>query len=75
MGIPVSLSTGVTAGRVWLGDRSQAGIVQTAGLSVLSDDKGANFDNNTVTYKAEARVNAAILRPDAFIYGDLNGTT
>jgi HK97 family phage major capsid protein len=71
-GIPVYQSTFVTAGFVMVGDWTKAGIVQVDGLAILTDDRGDNFDNNTVTFKAEARVALAVTRPDAFIYGELD---
>ena len=66
-GVPVFTSTFVTAGNAIVGDWSKIGIVQVDGLSVQTDDRGDNFDNNTVTFKAEARVALAVLDPTAFI--------
>ena len=68
-GIPVFTSTFVTVGRTIVGDWSKAGIVQVDGLGILTDDRGGNFDNNTVTFKAEARVALAVLDPTAFVAG------
>jgi HK97 family phage major capsid protein len=70
-GLPVYQTTFVPEGKALIGDWNRVGIVQVDGLAVLTDDRGDNFDNNTVTFKAEARVALAVLRTDAFIYGDL----
>jgi HK97 family phage major capsid protein len=70
-GIPVFQTTFVDEGEVIVGDWSRVGIVQVEGLGILTDDRGDNFDNNTVTFKAEARVAPAVLRPDAFIVAEL----
>ena len=68
-GIPVYTSTFVTAGQIVVGDWSKVGIVQQDGLQILTDDRGDNFDNNTVTFKAEANVALAVLDPAAFVHG------
>jgi HK97 family phage major capsid protein len=70
-GLPVYQTTFIPVGKALVGDWNRVGIVQVDGLAVLTDDRGDNFDNNTVTFKAEARVALAVLRTDAFIYGDL----
>jgi HK97 family phage major capsid protein len=70
-GLPVYQTTFIPEGKALVGDWNRVGIVQVDGLAVLTDDRGDNFDNNTVTFKAEARVALAVLRTDAFIYGDL----
>lgn len=75
MGIPVYLSTFVAEDKVLVGDWTKATIVQVDGLSVASDDRGDNFDNNTVTYKIESRVALAVLQPAAFVYGDLGNVS
>ena len=75
MGVPVYLSTFIAEDKVLVGDWSKATIIQTDGLAVLSDPYGDNFDNNTVTYKVEARVGLAVLQPAAFIYGDLGNVS
>lgn len=74
-GIPVFETTFIPEDKVLVGDWSKVGIVQTEGLSVLTDDRGDNFDNNTVTWKVEARVGLAVLQPDAFIFGDLGNVS
>lgn len=71
-GVPVFTTTFVPSTKILVGDWNQVGIVQVEGLSILTDDRGDNFDNNTITWKAEARVALAVLRPDAFIYADLD---
>lgn len=68
-GVPVFTSTFVDAGEAVVGDWSKVGIVQVDGLTVQTDDRGDNFDNNTVTFKAEARVALAVLDPNAFVHG------
>ncbi len=74
-GIPVYETTFVPEDKVIVGDWTKAGIVQTEGLSVQTDDRGDNFDNNTVTWKVEARVELAVLQPAAFVYADLGNVT
>jgi len=74
-GIPVFQTTFIPAGKVLVGDWNRVTIGQTDGLSVSTDDRGDNFDNNTVTWKVEARVVLAVLQPAAFIWGDLNSVT
>jgi len=70
-GIPVYQTTFIPEDKVLVGDWSQATIVQTDGLSISTDDRGDNFDNNTVTWKIEARVALAVKQPGAFIFADL----
>jgi HK97 family phage major capsid protein len=74
-GIPVYETTFIPEDKVIVGDWTKAGIVQTEGLSVQTDDRGDNFDNNTVTWKVEARVELAVLQPAAFVYADLGNVT
>ena len=74
-GIPVFETTFIPEDKVLVGDWTKATIVQTDGLSVQTDDRGDNFDNNTVTWKVEARVNLAVLQPAAFVYADLGNVT
>jgi len=74
-GIPVYETTFIPEDKVLVGDWTKVGIVQTEGLSVMTDDKGDNFDNNTVTWKVEARVALAILQPAAFVFGDLGNVS
>jgi len=74
-GIPVFETTFIPEDKVLVGDWSKATIVQTDGLSVQTDDRGDNFDNNTVTWKVEARVNLAVLQPAAFVFADLGNVT
>lgn len=74
-GIPVYETTFIPEDKVIVGDWSKATIVQTDGLSVQTDDRGDNFDNNTVTWKVEARVGLAVLQPAAFVYADLGNVS
>jgi len=74
-GIPVYETTFIPEDKVIVGDWTKAGIVQTEGLSVQTDDRGDNFDNNTVPWKVEARVELAVLQPAAFCYADLGNVT
>lgn len=74
-GIPVYETTFIPEDKVIVGDWTKAGIVQTEGLSVQTDDRGDNFDNNTVTWKVEARVELAVLQPAAFCYADLGNVS
>lgn len=71
MGIPLIKTPASNLGnnKVLLGDFTKAKIVQAEGLSVtMSEHDDQNFRKNLVTVKCEARVNLAILRPDAFSY-------
>jgi HK97 family phage major capsid protein len=74
-GIPVFESTFIPEDKVLVGDWTKAAIVQTDGLSISTDDKGDNFDNNTVTWKVEARVALAVLQPAAFVFADLGNVS
>lgn len=74
-GIPVFETTFIPEDKVLVGDWTKVGIVQTEGLSVQTDDRGDNFDNNTVTWKVEARVGLAVLQPAAFVFGDLGNVS
>lgn len=74
-GIPVYETTFIPEDKVLVGDWTKATIVQTDGLSVQTDDRGDNFDNNTVTWKIEARVNLAVLQPAAFVFADLGNVS
>lgn len=55
--------------RIIMGDWSKAKIIQTEGLSVnMYEQDQDNVVRNLITIKAEARVDQAILRTDAFAY-------
>jgi HK97 family phage major capsid protein len=71
-GLPVFESTFVAEDKVIVGDWNQVQIVQADGLRVEAFEQDAdNVTKNLVTVRAEARVGLAILRPDAFVFGDL----
>jgi HK97 family phage major capsid protein len=76
-GVPVfrTKASYIGTDKMLIGDWSRAAIIQTDGLTVNTYDQDQdNVIRNLVTVKAEARVNLAILRPDAFIYAGA-GTT
>lgn len=71
-GVPVVEATFVPADKVLVGDWSRAEIVQSSGLNLdFSFENGTNFIQNAVTAKVEQREGLAILRPNAFVFGDL----
>lgn len=57
--------------KILVGDWSKAAIIQTEGLSVGQFEQDQdNVIKNLVTVRVESRVGFAILRPDAFVYGN-----
>lgn len=70
-GIPIYKATWVPADKVLVGDWTRAEIVQSTGLDVsFSYEDQNNFIINAVTAKVEQREGLAILRPNAFVFGD-----
>ena len=70
VGVPLfkTNETNIGANQMIIGDWTRTKIIQTDGLSVsMSEQDQDNFIRNMITFKAEARVDQAILRPDAFI--------
>ena len=77
VGVPILRTNASNIGdnRILIGDWSKAKIIQSEGLSVnVYEQDSDNVQRNLVTIKCEARVNLALLRPDAFIWGTA-GTT
>lgn len=71
-GIPVIKATWIEVDKVLVGDWSRTEIVQASGLNLdFSFENGTNFIINAVTAKIEQREGLAILRPNAFVFGDL----
>lgn len=70
VGVPLfkTNETNIGANQMIIADWTRTKIIQTDGLSVsMSEHDQDNFIRNMITFKAEARVDQAILRPDAFI--------
>lgn len=77
VGVPIlrTNESNIGANRILIGDWSKAKIIQSEGLNVnIYEQDSDNVQRNLLTIKAEARVNLALLRPDAFIWGTA-GTT
>lgn len=73
LGIPMVACTtnALPDDKILVGDWSKAAIIQTEGLSVgMFEQDQDNVIKNLVTVRVESRVGFAILRPDAFVYGD-----
>jgi HK97 family phage major capsid protein len=71
-GVPVFESTFIAEDKVLVGDWSKVNIIQAEGLSIEAFEQDAdNVTKNLVTVRAEARVGLAVLRPEAFVFGDL----
>lgn len=70
VGVPLfkTNETNIGTNQMIIADWTRTKIIQTDGLSVsMSEHDQDNFIRNMITFKAEARVDQAILRPDAFI--------
>lgn len=77
VGVPIlrTNEANIGANRILIGDWTKAKIIQAEGLSVnIYEQDSDNVQRNLLTIKAEARVNLALLRPNAFIWGTA-GTT
>jgi HK97 family phage major capsid protein len=73
VGIPLVACTtnALPDNKILVGDWSKAAIIQTEGLSVgMFEQDQDNVIKNLVTVRVESRVGFAILRPDAFVYGN-----
>jgi HK97 family phage major capsid protein len=71
-GIPVRESTFIAEDKVLVGDMSKVQIIQAEGISVQAFEQDSdNVQKNLVTVRCEARVGLAVLRPEAFVVGDL----
>ena len=68
-GVPVMVCTGMTGTKTFVGDWSRAKIIQANALSInFYEQDSDNVQKNLVTVRAEADVQLAVLRPDAFLY-------
>lgn len=77
VGVPLVRTVAANIGNnmMLIGDWTKAKIIQAEGLNVnIYEQDSDNVQRNLLTIKAEARVNLAILRPDAFVYASA-GTT
>jgi hypothetical protein len=74
-GVPVFISTHLTAGQFVALDRLQAATVHMRqdALITLSDSDDDNFTKNLATLLCEARLGFAVHHPLGIISGDLNG--
>jgi len=73
LGIPFVACTtnALPDNKILVGDWSKAAIIQTEGLSVgMFEQDQDNVIKNLITTRIESRVGFAILRPDAFVYGN-----
>lgn len=69
VGTPVVVQNGMTGTKTFIGDFSRAKVIQATALSIQFFEQDAdNVTKNLVTVRAEADVNLAVLRNDAFIY-------
>lgn len=68
-GVPVLVMNGMTGTASFVGDWSRAKIIQANALSInFYEQDSDNVQKNLVTVRAEADVQLAVLRPDAFLY-------
>lgn len=77
VGVPLvrTVASNIGNNMMLIGDWTKAKIIQAEGLNVnIYEQDSDNVQRNLLTIKAEARVNLAILRPDAFTYASA-GTT
>jgi len=74
-GVPVFISTYLTAGQFIALDRMQAATVhmREEALITLSDSDDDNFTKNLATMLCEARLGFAVHHPLGIVSGDLNG--
>jgi hypothetical protein len=60
---------GMTGIATFVGDWSRAKIIQASALSInFYEQDSDNVQKNLTTVRAEADVQLAVLRPDAFLY-------
>lgn len=68
-GVPVVIMNGMTGTSTFVGDWSRAKIIQASALSInFYEQDSDNVQKNLTTVRAEADVQLAVLRPDAFLY-------
>lgn len=71
-GIPVVLSSAMTAGKFAMGNFKMGGIVfDKTAMSLEIDRTGDDFTKNLITIRAERRLGFAVVQPKAICYGDL----
>lgn len=70
-GVPVHVSPLVTAGQAVIGDWSAYLLTVREDIVLSWSDAGDDFTNNTVRFRAEARVGGNALYPAAFAFADL----
>lgn len=71
-GIPVVLSSAMTAGKFAMGNFKMGAIVFDKSAMALEIDRtGDDFTKNLITIRAERRLGFAVVQPKAICYGDL----
>ena len=71
-GIPVVLSSAITAGKFAMGNFKMGGIVfDKTSMALEIDRTGDDFTKNLITIRAERRLGFAVVQPKAICYGDL----
>ena len=71
-GIPVVLSSAMTAGKFAMGNFKMGGIVfDKTAMSLEIDRNGDDFTKNLITIRAERRLGFAVVQPKAICYGAL----
>ena len=71
-GIPVVLSSAITAGKFAMGNFKMGGIVfDKTAMGLEIDRTGDDFTKNLITIRAERRLGFAVVQPKAICYGDL----
>ena len=72
-GIPVVLSSAMTAGKFAMGNFKMGGIVfDKTSMALEIDRTGDDFTKNLITIRAERRLGFAVVQPKAICYGDLS---
>lgn len=71
-GVPVVLSSAMTAGKFAMGNFKMGGIVfDKTAMSLEIDRTGDDFTKNLITIRAERRLGFAVVQPKAICYGAL----
>ena len=71
-GIPVVLSSAITAGKFAMGNFKMGGIVfDKTAMSLEIDRDSDDFTKNLITIRVERRLGFAVVQPKAICYGDL----
>ena len=71
-GIPVVLSSAITAGKFAMGNFKMGGIVfDKTAMALEIDRAGDDFTKNLITIRAERRLGFAVVQPKAICYGNL----